>query len=383
MKSPKTITTRLQLPLGVASAGEPPSAEVGTLSFDPDTDTVRVKKSTGWADVGSSSTPPSGPAGGDLAGTYPNPTVAALHSATTSINVSSATAPSAGQVLTATDSTHATWQTPSSGGGYASWYLQPPASPNAFNDEFTSGSADLATRGWTFKNVTSNVTMTRVGDVYPFSYSWTGVDLAANTYRSSIVNSMLYIQIPASPNPQDYSFFKTITPANVNATDGALMWARVSTWGDVQIGQDQSVVYPMMSRATGAGNPDFNNRVQITAYTASSTLPTWGFEGHSGGPGTTVSFADRLNADIIGFWATKSGGSVGFIIDSWSGNFYSSSKQFGNFPSSSNLTLGSINFWSTNSASSAQNGMAVIAIDFVRLKTGDIQALCASNSLFT
>lgn len=40
----------------------------------------------------------------------------ALNSATTVINVSSATAPSAGQVLTATDSTHATWQTPSAGG---------------------------------------------------------------------------------------------------------------------------------------------------------------------------------------------------------------------------------------------------------------------------
>lgn len=39
----------------------------------------------------------------------------ALNSATTVVNVSSATAPSANQVLTATDSTHATWQTPSSG----------------------------------------------------------------------------------------------------------------------------------------------------------------------------------------------------------------------------------------------------------------------------
>jgi hypothetical protein len=40
----------------------------------------------------------------------------ALQSATTTINVSSATAPSAGQVLTATSGTAATWQTPSGGG---------------------------------------------------------------------------------------------------------------------------------------------------------------------------------------------------------------------------------------------------------------------------
>jgi hypothetical protein len=44
-------------------------------------------------------------------------TTDALQSATTTVNVSSATAPSTGQVLTATDSTHATWQTPGTGGG--------------------------------------------------------------------------------------------------------------------------------------------------------------------------------------------------------------------------------------------------------------------------
>lgn len=41
----------------------------------------------------------------------------ALKSATTTVNVASATAPSTGQVLTATGSTAATWQTPSGGGG--------------------------------------------------------------------------------------------------------------------------------------------------------------------------------------------------------------------------------------------------------------------------
>jgi len=40
----------------------------------------------------------------------------ALKSATTTVTVSAATAPSSGQVLTATSSTAATWQTPSSGG---------------------------------------------------------------------------------------------------------------------------------------------------------------------------------------------------------------------------------------------------------------------------
>lgn len=44
-----------------------------------------------------------------------------LLSATTTVNVSAATAPSVDQVLTATDSTHATWQDPSGGGGGVSY----------------------------------------------------------------------------------------------------------------------------------------------------------------------------------------------------------------------------------------------------------------------
>jgi len=44
-----------------------------------------------------------------------NPNAKALKSATTNVDVSAATAPSSGQVLTATGTTAATWQTPSSG----------------------------------------------------------------------------------------------------------------------------------------------------------------------------------------------------------------------------------------------------------------------------
>lgn len=52
MASAQTKSSRLVLPYGVASSGgEPANAAVGTLSYDPDTDTARVKKASGWDDL--------------------------------------------------------------------------------------------------------------------------------------------------------------------------------------------------------------------------------------------------------------------------------------------------------------------------------------------
>ena len=56
------------------------------------------------------------PVSGD-ASNMTNAVAYALKSATTSVDVSAAAAPAIGKVLTATDSTHATWQTPAAGGG--------------------------------------------------------------------------------------------------------------------------------------------------------------------------------------------------------------------------------------------------------------------------
>lgn len=53
-----------------------------------------------------------------------NPNAKALKSATTNVDVSAATAPSSGQVLTATGASTATWQTPS-GGGDMKVFLNP------------------------------------------------------------------------------------------------------------------------------------------------------------------------------------------------------------------------------------------------------------------
>lgn len=117
-------------------------------------------------------------------------TASGLRTATSVVSVSAAAAPSAGQILVATGAAAAAWQSLVGSQRYFSNYSVAPASPSAVDDEFTSGSADLAVRGWTIVSA-AGVVLTRAGDIQP----WVApTSIPATQYRSTITPDGLLIQ---------------------------------------------------------------------------------------------------------------------------------------------------------------------------------------------
>lgn len=316
------------LPRGVAGTDdEPANADAGTLSFDATTDTARIKLSTGWSDL------VLGGGGG--------------------------------------------------GGGELGAYIQAPATPNAsFDDEFDSGSADLASRGWTFRNITTATTMTRLGEIYPFQYDWLGgVGVpTANQYRSSIVNSRLLLQLPVIAASNEYHISKAVTLPALSSTDGGLLWARVSQSRAAETGFYHNLT-AICFWDNSAGLPDANNFNYVQMGARDANYTQYAFAGVVGGgqTATTHDFFTPHSYDTLCMITTDAWGTKQFMVDSTVGHEIGSSLRTAGYRTAA--TIGHAGFslrpFNGGTGTHAQPP-GLWCIDYIRLKIGNIQTLCSS-----
>ena len=101
----------------LATAGGGAAGPIGSATVVPIVTVDAKGRVTALSATTISGVAPAGTAGGDLSGTYPNPATAKLN------GVAITNAPALGQVLTATDATHAAWAAGGSGDGFTTLTL--------------------------------------------------------------------------------------------------------------------------------------------------------------------------------------------------------------------------------------------------------------------
>lgn len=233
-------------------------------------------------------------------------------------------------------------------------FVDLPATPDAFDDEFSSGSPDLSERGYTIKTA-GGTTLTRpsgsAGNIQP----WDTTGPTGNTYWSQIIGSWLFVQPPVSTQ---IFIYKSITLAA-----GDTYFCRVGSpyrFDSSGAGKYQEVGF----YAASGGNPDPNNRVYVSIYETATNM-NQDMQRVTGGAFAGTSRAIYNSHDIRGvrwasgtsffpFTADSSNGQA--LINSPAGAINGSSVAFFNIT----LTQGA-----------GGTTPQVIGIDFIRKKTGN------------
>lgn len=437
MKSPKVESTRLQLPVGT-TASEPSRAEVGSLGFDLENDKVRVKTSAGWTDLGSGSeetvwsgglltrsnklmsaltTTADGqpacsvgvtqqPANGCYVGVrvngvdivaigdgiktgadcYFSNDAGATARAWAAITVGDTLhwrASSAGyQLAAASDLIEFNYEAPiDTGTGLLLTppsipWRTPPAVANPFSDEFelvaggSLATAELALRGWQIMYLSTNVLLSYAGPLQPFAAM-----PAAGTYRASIVNGVLYLQVPSDA---DIVLLKPTVLPTTPGSYGGFLTARCGHTVPYSPGSNWYVGAAWYNRVSGVV-ADARSLLSMVYWSNGSAMFASG-AWRNGGAGNVnradVSDTTQGARDVTGIRLIANGGAAVAHYIAMDSNAFRGVQM----DSYGGLAGGSISAWtdagirmiSGHTGGSTWNQPWDFAIDYIRLATGDM-----------
>ena len=269
----------------------------------------------------------------------------ALNSATTVVNVSSSSAPTVGQVLTATSGTAATWQTPAPGGVTSVTATSPIASSGGATPDISISQATTSTNGylsstdWNTFNSKGSGTVTSVTGTAPVVSSGgvtPAISMAAATttvdgyLTSTDWNTFNNKQAAFGSQTANYVYaapdgsagtptFRALVSADIPSLSGtyipytgASSAINLNTQTVVNIdhlGIGTTSVPTILVRAVGDNNS--NSRIAVRGYSSdanSSSMRVTKFRGTAGAPQAPQSGDSLGKFELAGYGTTSSDG---------------------------------------------------------------------------